>query len=374
MASVTKIIRDFGEFQKLRDPWNELARNCEVDHAFMRHEWFECWIKHLGSQDNLRILTVWADGLMVGVAPLQIKQMKFKGIPFRTLSFMSSSVSPRCNFIVHTTCDAHRFFDKVFSVRGWDLIHTENLDLGLAITRSYLDYLESGLFKNHFVEPGRQSPFQIIDTEWEAYFGTLSKNHRKNIRVALRRLEEIGSYEFLEFESFEQAEQVIDQMVAISGSSWKSEFGSDLKSSPQIAAFYEDFSRVGSRDGLWKLYMLKIGDDHVAFDYLLKHGNCLTGIRSDYNPAYKEYMPGHLMKVATIKDLCSRGVPWEYDMGGMAAEYKKSYARNVREHVHITACSLKLYGQLLLFGKKSVLPLLKKFIRHNGEQNAAPAT
>jgi len=376
MAIQSKLVQDFDDFLKLREPWNELVRNCDVDHAFMRHEWFECWVRHLGTADNLRILTVWSDGLMVAAAPLQMKRQKLKGMPLRVLSFMSSSVSPRCNFILHSSCDSAGFFNEVFAIRAWDLVYTENLEVGLATTNKYLEYLKSGIFRNYDTEPGRQSPHQILDTDWDSYLKTLSKNHRKNIRAALRRLEELGEYEFLEFETYEGSEIIFEQMVVVSGSSWKSEFGTDLKSNPKIAAFYKDFSRLGSREGLWKLYMLRIGNALVAFDYLLKHNNSLTGIRSDYDPAYKDLMPGHLMKVATIRDLCSRGVPWEYDMGGMAAEYKKGYVKNVREHINVTACSFKPYGQALMFGKKVIWPLVKKFKKQRGgisENSSAPA-
>jgi len=360
MSLNIKLARDFDEFLRLKQPWNELAACCEADHAFMRHEWFECWIRYLGEPRALAIQTLWADGLLVAAAPLQIKRQKIHGIPLRVLSFLSSSVSPRCNFLVHPTIESRPLFDAVFKISGWDIAHLENLETGQSITDHFTSYLDSSYWKNYQTEPGRRSPFQIISGNWDSYFAGLSKNHRKNIRTAFKRLENSGSYSFEEYDTFDRLESVFQNIVDVSGSSWKKVMGSDMHSSEKISTFYREFSRAGSQAGLWKVYMLQIDGKFVAYDYLLRHNKRLTGIRSDYDLAFKDYMPGHLMKVATIKDLCSRNEPWEYDMGGTDAGYKLSYADTIREHVNITASSPGLYGNLVLIGKRNVWPLLKK--------------
>lgn len=355
-----KIISDLGEFSKLRQPWNELVRQCSVDHAFMRHEWFECWLKDLGDIKSMLAMTLWSGSQMVAAAPLQIKIQKIRGLPHRVMSFMSSSITPRCNFIIHSSVNPEEFYRRLFKVGGWDLLLTQNLETDEPTTKRYIEYLNNCRRGNYDIEPGRLSPFQLLDTDWETYFNRLSKNHRKNIRVAFKRLEAAPSFAFEQYDDFGRVESLFDEMTRVSGASWKAQTGSDLLSNQKIAAFYKNFSRVGSPDGLWQIYMLKIDGRYAAFDYLLKHNNRLTGIRSDYANEFRHYYPGHLMKVSTIKDLCARETPWEYDMGGMAADYKLNYTEKIREHVHITASASGIYGHLLLFGKRRILPFVKK--------------
>jgi CelD/BcsL family acetyltransferase involved in cellulose biosynthesis len=167
-------------------------------------------------------------------------------------------------------------------------------------------------------------------------------------------------------------------MIAISGASWKAQSSSDMLTNKPIADFYRDFSREAGNDGFWLLHMLKINDSYVAFDYYLKFGNRLTGIRSDYDMSFKDYMPGHLVKIATIKYICSTGEPWEYDMGGIASEYKLSYTNEVRNHIHIMAGSTGPYGHLLIMGKRKFWPMLKRlhipaFEHHEGDERSVPA-
>ena len=334
----------------------------------MRHEWFECWIRDLGSRENIAILTLWVDGQLMAVAPMQVARQKIKGLPLKAFTFLSSTISPRCNFIVHESVDKRRFFEELFRQKGWNLIITSNMEAAQQITKDYIDYLHSCRGGRFQIEPGRQSPYQIISENWDSYFNGLSKNHRKNLRKALKGLDEAASHSFEQYDEFEKLDGIFDEIVAVSGSSWKAELGSDMSSNSRISSFYKNFSRAGSKDGLWQLYTLKIDGKYVAFDYLLKHGKRLTGIRSDYHKDYRDYMPGHLMKIATIKDLCGRNEGWEYDMGGMAVEYKMRYADQMREHVNITAAGPGLYGSLLMFGKSRVLPFLKNIRKEKQPQ------
>ena len=64
----TKIIDNFDDFLKLYDAWNELVDGNEVDHAFMKHEWFERWLIDLDYRQGISIITFWQDRLLVGIA------------------------------------------------------------------------------------------------------------------------------------------------------------------------------------------------------------------------------------------------------------------------------------------------------------------
>jgi CelD/BcsL family acetyltransferase involved in cellulose biosynthesis len=370
MSLSIKIISDLDEFANLKQPWNELAVASEADHAFMRHEWFECWIRNLGDPRAFCIPTLWADGQMVGAAPMRVVRQKIKNIPLNVLMFMSSTISPRCNFLVHPSADSGKLFEAVFGLRGWDIYRIENLETRLSITRDFIGFLDANR-KKYESEPGRQSPYQIVNGNWDAYLEGLSKGHRKNIRAALKKIESAESHVVEEYDTFEALEQVFDQMVSISRASWKRETASDLDSNPRIRDFYRDFSKAGTPDGLWRAFFLKINGRYVAFDYVLRHNRRLTGIRSDYDMEFKNYMPGHLLKIAVFQNLCSLSEPWEYDMGGTAVDYKLHYANEIREHIIVTGGSGRPFGSLIMFGKMHIWPLVGKFRGHGVSESEA---
>ena len=292
---------------------------------------------------------------------MQIGFQKIRGIPLRLLSFLSSSVSPRCNFILHPSCDRDLFFDSLFRVKGWDLIYAPNFEAGQQTTLDFLAYLEQKRPNQYESEPSRESPYQVIGGSWDDYYNGLSKNHRKNIRVMLKRLDDAGSHSFEIYESFPKAEAAIERMIEVSGASWKAQSASDMKSNRQIADFYRDFSREGSGDNLWLLHMLKINDSYVAFDYYLKFGNRLTGIRSDYNMTFQRLYAGapcqnrhHQAHLFQRRDLGVRHrVAWPLNINSAIPTKLEiiSISSPVRPG---------LTGKLLMIGKKKFWPMLKR--------------
>lgn len=364
-----EIVNDFDRFLQMRQSWNELVASSEVDHAFMKHEWFECWIRNLGNLDNLMIPAAWLDGQLMAVAPMQIARERIKGFPVKVLCFLSSGISPRCNFIVHESFKEEDFFDYIFGLKGWDLIITRDIDSDLDITKAYIEYLNSHKMK-YKIEPGRMSPFLKTESSWDEYWRALSKSFRTNLNTGMNRLKKdnrtFNAYKVDDYETFDR---ILDRLVETSARSWKGEVGSDLRSTPELLSFYIDFSRKVSDMGLFELWVLEIDGRIAAFDYHLKGENALSLIRTDFDLEYKFYSPGNAIKLFLLKDLFNRPEVWEYDLGGQAVDYKAKWAHGVKEHHLITAGSSGIYGGLLMMGKLKVLPLMQRlFAKHEKQK------
>ena len=107
----------------------------------MRHEWLDCWIKHFGNSDELAVLTSWRDGQLVAAAPMHVVREIRGGVETRVLTFLSSSISPRCNFLVKDVGEATDLFDGMLGLDNWDFVETQNVEDGKAITAQWLAYL-----------------------------------------------------------------------------------------------------------------------------------------------------------------------------------------------------------------------------------------
>jgi hypothetical protein len=365
------VIDNFDDFLKLEQPWNELVSQTEVDQAFMKHQWFNCWIRNLGRPENLAILTAWSDGQLMGIAPMQIVSDKLKGLPVKVLCFLSSGITPRCNFIVHESFDKTRFFDYVFGYKGWDLIITNNIASEFKITKSYIEYLESKK-KKFKIEQGFMSPYVKTDSTYDDYWKSLSQSFRKNLRKCLNRLEKSGTHKVHKITEFSQFTGIFDRLLETSAKSWKGEVDSDIKSNPNLISFYVDYSRMASDMSLFELWILEIEGDIASFAYSLKLRNVLTGIRTDFDPKYKYYNPGKILQLFLLKDLFSREDVWEYDMGGGRGEHKIIWTDHIREHYIITAGKSTLYGNMLMMGKLKILPMFNKLFSRNPERNTDP--
>jgi hypothetical protein len=354
-----RVIDNFDDFQKLEQPWNELLSQTEVDHAYMKHQWFECWISNLGRFDNLVIPTAWLDGQLVGIAPMQITIDKIKGLPVKVLCFLSSGISPRCNFIAHESLEKKVFFDYIFGYKGWDLMIANNIESELNITKSYIKYLKFSK-KKYKIEQGFNSPYLNIESSWDDYWRSLSKSFKKDLQNSTNRLNKSNSFKVYCVTNYKIFSEVFDRILETSAKSWKGNINSDLKSEKKLQSFYDDFSRKGSDMGLFELWILEI-DDHIAsFAYRLKSRNVLTGIRTDFDPEYKYYNPGKMLQLFILKDLFNREGVWQYDLGGMAGSHKTNWANNIKRHYIVTTGSSSFYGNLLMIGKLKVLPLAQK--------------
>jgi len=351
-------IRNYDDFLGLRQTWNELACQSGIDHAFMRHEWFDCWLRNMGDPSRLAILAGYQEDRLAAIAPLQINREKLKGIPVRSISFLMSGISPRCNFIIHPRFPRNDFFKALFQIRGWDLMNLGGLESEIAVTSDFISFLEREYSGRYTLEAARQSPFLHIDGNWDNYLESLSKKHRKNIKQGLNRMARLGQYVFEKCDSPGRFIEIYDDILGVSQKSWKAKSGSDIGAIPSQKAFYRDF--CGSFEGLWEMRLLWVGDKCIAFNIFLRQGNRMTGIRTDYDEEYRYYGPGQMMILFTLMDLFKSRLPWEFDMGGMAADFKLDWTDHVRNHVNIMVAHPGPFGSLLLFGRIKLLPFLRR--------------
>lgn len=346
-------ITDKKEFLSLKNAWNDLVRSTKIDHAFMRHEWFESLIKHLIPVDQLAIHTAWNNDRLIAIAPLQITNQVRKKLPLRILSFVASSVTPRCNFIIDESIDPNPFFDSVFSIENWDVAELKSVEADQPVTKKFIEYLKQG--KQYVVEQGIHSPYGIIETDWETYLQNRSRKFRNTFRRSLNRLKRAESYEIISIEDFETFEKHFDDMVAVSANSWKFEVGTDLKSMPEMAAFFKEFCRLTSIDNLFLSNVLRVNGKPIAFDFYLKFKRRLLVLRWDYDKNQKYYMPGKVLQNNTIKDRLDSGESLEFDCSGLASDHKMEIVDRLRRHLDITIGNSRPFGRLVMFMKRHLM-------------------
>ncbi len=346
-------VTNFEDFLSLKEQWNSLVKSTDVDHAFMRHEWFESWINHLMPKGQLIIHTAWNNDRLVAIAPLQITRQIRKKIPLRLLSFLRSSVTPRSNFIVDNSIDSDLFFDSIFNSRGWDVAEFQAVELGQQITDKFIDYLKKN--QQFVIEEGLQSPYEIIDSNWEIYLKNRSLKFKKNYRNSLNRLKKASSYQIIRIENFEDFHKYYENMVEISNKSWKSEGKTDLKSVPRMANFYYDFCKLSSKDNLFLSIVLIIDRNPAAFSFYLKFHNRLVALRWEYDEQYKYYAPGTVLKNDIIKSMLDKGIILEFDLSGMSTPHKKKVVNRIRKHIDITVGNPGFYGSIIISLKKKFM-------------------
>jgi len=350
-----RLIEPFDTFRQLIQPWNELCRQSPDDHAFMRHEWFEHWLSSQELTDRLHMITAWRDGQLVGVLPLVWRETRYKGIPFRTLRFAESAVSPRCNALILSPDVLAPLAGRLTSDRRYQLLELQHLEADSLTTRLLLDYLRvrSPLLVN--VSPGRQSPYLALDCSWDEYLQGLTSRRRYWIRNScVKRLAESGYPHAIRFITDEaEADYLLDFMIEVSGRSWKADIGTAIGQIPSQRRLYTDFTKAGLARGLVEAVVLSMDGKPVAFDYYLRCNRRYSGIRCDFDRSFAQYRPGENLRIALIQRLTQSSAPAEVDFGGEVAEHKLQWANHIRSHIVIHAARPFSKGAPVVLWKKA---------------------
>jgi CelD/BcsL family acetyltransferase involved in cellulose biosynthesis len=339
-------------FAALREDWNALARRSEVDHAFMRHEWFAAWLQHLPWRGELRILTARRDGRLVGAAPLGLVRTRRRGLTVRLLTFLQSGISPRCHFLVDRDEDPRAVFAGLWSIEGWDLAELQGLAAASPLTGRLVDYLQGR--GTCVVEAGGLSPYQDMPDSWEAFEKTRSKGFRKRFRNSYNRCRKAEGYELVKIDTAEGLDAAFPEMLEISRNSWKAEGGTDLVTQSGMGEFFRDFARNTASEGLWVVFLLRIEGRPAAFDYYVRHDGRLVGLRWEYDESLGYYMPGVVVHVAAIKDLIEGGGR-EFDLAGTDTDFKSGLVDTAREHLDVTFARGGLRSRLLIALKDALV-------------------
>src|SRR5262249_7982458 len=84
-------ITDRGTFMTLREEWRELLAASGADCIFLTWEWLYAWWNHLAAGRQLRLITVRAEGRLVGLLPLSVSPPHWRRlIPFRRCEFLGA--------------------------------------------------------------------------------------------------------------------------------------------------------------------------------------------------------------------------------------------------------------------------------------------
>jgi hypothetical protein len=365
-----RLVRTLDEFTRLREPWNHLVAQSDAADVWMTHEWFRCWLQHFGDPAGLAILTGWRDGQLVAAAPMHIVREKRRGLPFRTLTFLASAISPPCNFLIEDRGDPTTLFDGILALDGWDVLETRDLDDAKRATGQWVEYLAGRRDLPYRLIPAQMRPFISTEAGWERYWASLSRSFRIHLKRGVGRLEKAESFTVERVDEHEAFVRVFGELVETSARSWKGSQGTDLKSRPNLQAFLLAFGAAFVDPAPFEAWILRIGGTMAAFDYYIRSGRTLALMRTDFDADFGYYSPGNGLRYHILTDLFARDAVWGYDMGGHARGYKLDWTTRTRQHQTV-AVPRGVYGRLVVLLKHSTRLRRLAALAHGTRQRAA---
>ena len=355
-----EIVRDYLSFLELKPIWNAVVAAAGPAYPFLEFDWIRTWWECFGGGSQFYVLVLKTEDRTIAIAPLIRTDVRMWGIKVRRLGFFYNAHVPRAEFIVaerpkevYRTIWRHLAQDS-----QWDMIQLCQLPEGCS-TLTELTGLAGNDGYRKGVWQSEGSPFIVLETSWEEYFASLAAKHRANLRNRFRRLGAVGPVELESIMSSEGLGDGLEDGLRLEAAAWKGEARTAIASDPETSRFYSRMADCAADRGWMRLHFLKAGETRVAFDYSLFYKNRLHLLKLGYDPRFSQYSPSNLLLCTVLREACAEGVE-EYDFLGADANWKHSWARQVRQHYWLFIFSRSLRGRILHLLKFQIVPLFRR--------------
>jgi CelD/BcsL family acetyltransferase involved in cellulose biosynthesis len=353
-------VADYQTFLELEPVWNRLVEEAGIEFPFVRHEWIRALWDCFDHGGTLHILIVRESGCPIAIAPLMRDRVRMYGIPVRRVRGISNVYTERFDFILsarRADCCAAIWTYLADHAHDWDVLEIRQLpaDNG-AIGHLPRSEIERRLRLAEWVST--ESPYIPVRQSWDAYFKSLKKAHRANIRKSQQHLEASASLNLEVVVSNDRLDADVEEAMNLEAVAWKDEGGTAIRSHVDSLEFYRQILRTAGERGWLRMYFLTLGCKRIAVRIALLFRNRVFMLKSGYDPEYAAYSPGHLL-CHKILDEAWRLKFDEVDFLGNKERWKLNWSRDLRRHSWFFAFPNRPKARLLHYLKVHLIPRIR---------------
>ncbi|MBI5747769.1 MAG: GNAT family N-acetyltransferase [Nitrospinae bacterium] len=353
MFSISLIEDEIG-FKKLCNEWNELLADSTINSIFLTYEWLFTWWRCFKNDRRLLIIIVRKNGMLIGIAPLMVKN--------KVVEFIGTPSNDEADFIVHKdfTRDATYSFIK-FLIKDctfWGIINLKEIPsdsltielLSETARRENLHY--SGWVRSI-------SPFIKTDGSWDGFLKSKGSKFRNNIKRNERLAEDMGQISYETFGGDSIADSIIKRLFDVERCSWKEKGGAPLFDNDKNREFFINIKRIFSSKGWIVVHILKLNDRDIAFQLCFDYDDKILEYTTAYDKEYSTISPGSIILKNIIKDTFDRKKR-EYDFLRGDEGYKKRWADESRNMWQVVISRKGVYTALNFYFNIKLRGVLNK--------------
>ncbi|MBI3764878.1 MAG: GNAT family N-acetyltransferase [Ignavibacteriales bacterium] len=228
--------------------------------------------------------------------------------------------------------------------RRWDFLRFNPLNEH-SLTPSLIEReaLRHGYrFNKH---PVFANAYIYVTADWNHYRLQVSARARKALAAYDRKLRELGVVTYEEFRTVEEIENRFNDLLSIEQRSWKWDVGVSINS-VVFRDFYQVFAEDASRKGLLRLWMLKVNDKYIAYDYSAVFKGYLVSLKTSYDEAYRKYNPGNLLTWHEFEYFINGGIKRINLLWG-DVKAKERWLTELESHYEVFVFNTSVYSRFL---------------------------
>ena len=359
MTCTIETITTSDALAKLAPVWEQLVTRSGATHPFVTHEWMQSWWEAFGSQSEMFILLVLAEGEPIAIAPLMRRSERLYGSRCQSLSFMANDHTPRCDFIVgDRAAEAYEAIGNFLMTAQCDVVRLHNVPS----TSTTLEELASRASRfGYLVGSGRgaQSPVLPASASWDAYMETLAPKRRWFLRNRLKRLSKLGNVTLETISGGDDLAAALEDGFRLEAAAWKGAAGTAIQCDTNIREFYTILAQRAANRGWLRLQFLKVDDKRIAFAYCLAFANRMFLLKPGFDPEFAAYSPGTLLAYLALQELHTSGF-LAYDFLGYGDEWKRQWTDHSIPHSTLFLYAKRPVTRLDHYTRFALMPRLRR--------------
>jgi CelD/BcsL family acetyltransferase involved in cellulose biosynthesis len=368
-APAIAVLRGSQAIAEIVPAWDDLAASALEPNPFYESWMLRPALEWLGAGRDIRLVTVWADGKLGALLPVE-RKAHYKGFPVRTLRNWR-----------HRHC-----------LLGTPLIRAEGAAQCVAALIEWfrsaaplveLDYLpaDGPVYRllNQAQLPavpweGYERAFLRRARDADTYLTTVvSRKESQEVRRRERRLAERGAVAHVALRPGDSIERWLDELMQLEAGGWKGKRGSALASTEANRRFATEIYREGFRRGRLHMVGLDLDGKPLARCSSIMAGSGGYAFKTAYDEAFSRFSPGIIVEVDRIRAL--HELPEVQWMDSFTADGNVVLNRLWNERVKIQGLTFApgMLGRLAL-GARSALRQAKRWLQRRRTSASAPNT
>jgi CelD/BcsL family acetyltransferase involved in cellulose biosynthesis len=297
--------------------WNALFHRTPRASFFQTYEWFVTHWKHFGAGRKMRVLIVRSGETVTGIMPLCIIEEQHRLNIVKVLTYPLSDwgmwYGPLGTHQSATMFMALQHLRK--TPRDWDMIDLRWTPYNPAAHDITQRAMTAAGWKPHREVYQQSSLIHFQGNDWEAFFASLNKKWRHEIRRQERNLERLGEVEFVRHRPNSQASgdgnprwDLFDQCLAVSRQSWQASVtNGNTLCHASVLPFIKECHEQAARLGMVDMAVLRLNGKPLAYQYNYHHQGDVFGLRMGYVSEARELGVGKILLTHFLEDCFHRG-------------------------------------------------------------------
>ncbi len=311
-----------------RRDWARLVNKLELNPS-LAPDWVDVTISALASTDDISVLVQSDSEGTIGVVPFLVSRATFFGVSLRAIELASNLTSYHAELISQE--EPKVLLTKLLdSIPKWDVLSFANVDIA-GRTADAIRRLATDLHVPLHVIAGDTSPYLTITESWEAFVGHQKKKFRYNLRHRRDLIEAAEGSRMVWYQSPDDVETVLSQMLTIEAQSWKVQRGIDIPSRPTEREYYSRLLPMLAANGNLLSVVLYLHDRPIAYALNCHIGGWVGHMKTSFVESDSRLSPGAFVIDCSIQRAFEIGAK-EFDFLGGADRHKRVWTECQRSH------------------------------------------